>query len=46
MMLLKIDRTFMANSVEPESPFVDHRLVKYMISTDYKVEKKKIQNIF
>jgi len=41
MMLLKIDRTFMANSVEARSPFVDHRLVEYMISTDYKVDKKE-----
>lgn len=41
MMLLKIDRTFMANSVEARSPFVDHRLVEYMISTDYKINNKK-----
>lgn len=41
MMLLKIDRTFMANSVEARSPFVDHRLVEYMVSTDYKINNKK-----
>ena len=35
MMLLKIDRTYMANSVEARSPFVDHRLVEYLLSTDY-----------
>ncbi len=41
MMLLKIDRTFMENSVEARSPFVDHRLVEYILSTDYKVDSKK-----
>ncbi|MDA9676952.1 asparagine synthase-related protein, partial [bacterium] len=32
MMLLKIDRTSMANSLEVRSPFVDHRLAEYMLS--------------
>ena len=41
MMLLKIDRTYMANSVEARSPFVDHRLVEYLLSTDYKVSDRK-----
>ena len=44
MMLLKIDRTFMENSVEARSPFVDHRLVEYILSTDYKVDSKKSVN--
>ena len=32
MMLLKVDKTSMANSVEVRSPYVDHRLVEYIMS--------------
>tara|TARA_B100001250_G_scaffold169750_1_gene146188 strand:+ start:18477 stop:20270 length:1794 start_codon:yes stop_codon:yes gene_type:complete len=37
MMMYKIDRTSMANSLEIRSPFVDHLLIEYMLShdTDY-----------
>ena len=36
MMMLKIDRTSMINSLEVRSPFVDHNLIEYVLSTDYK----------
>ena len=34
MMLYKIDRTSMSNSLEIRSPFVDHKLIEYVISSD------------
>ena len=34
MMMMKIDRTSMANSLEVRSPFVDHKLVEYMLGVD------------
>ena len=43
MMMLKIDRTSMANSVEVRSPFVDHRLIEYIFSTSPKYYDKNNQ---
>ena len=34
--MLKIDRASMANSLEVRSPFVDHKLVEYVLSVDSK----------
>ena len=36
MMMLKVDRTSMANSLA-RSPFVDHRLIEYVLSQQVKI---------
>ena len=49
MMLFKIDRTSMANSLEVRSPFVDHKLIEYILSrsTEYRnsnIKKSLLKN--
>ena len=34
MMMFKIDRTSMANSLEVRSPFVDHKLIEFIMSSN------------
>lgn len=48
-MLLKIDRASMANSLEIRSPFVDHKLIEYVLSHEatyhnLKFQKKPLQD--
>lgn len=39
MMMLKVDKMFMANSVEGRSPFVDHKLIEYCLSCNLDILK-------
>ena len=49
MMMFKIDRTSMANSLEIRSPFVDNKLIEYVMSTsthyiDFEKPKNLLKN--
>ena len=45
MMMYKIDRASMFNSVEVRSPFVDNRLIEYIFSHSYEYYDPKNQKV-
>lgn len=45
MMMFKVDRTSMANSLEVRSPFVDHKLIEFVMSLNLNNEKLRNKSI-
>ena len=43
-MLLKVDRTS-TNSLEVRSPFLDHKLIEYVLSTNFFFDTRKSKSI-
>lgn len=45
MMMFKVDRTSMANSLEVRSPFVDHLLIEYVMGHNLDYDPKNLKKI-
>ena len=45
MMMFKVDRTAMANSLEVRSPFVDHLLIEYVMGHNLDYDPKNLKKI-
>ena len=46
LMLFKIDRASMSNSLEVRSPFLDHKLIEYVLKHDFKYDARDRKRLF